>query len=305
MPTPLNTAVPQIESLPLLHQGKVREVYALDEEYLLIVTSDRISAFDVVMDDAIPDKGQILNELSQFWFAYLSQTIHHHSSDIDPSCVAEIADDESLAARSMIVKRAKPLPIEAIVRGYLIGSAWDSYQHDGTVCGIRLPERLTMASKLPQAIFTPSTKAAVGEHDVNISFEAVAETIGPKLAAEAREKALFIYDKCAEYAYKKGIIIADTKLEFGLDADGKLMLIDEVLTPDSSRFWDTNSYERWRQQQQLRFADSNPPSFDKQFLRDYLETLNWNKTPPPPSLPTEVIDTTAQKYREIQSRLIS
>ena len=295
MQTALKTSAPHIKSLPLLHQGKVRDIYELDDKHLLIVTSDRISAFDVVMDDAIPGKGCILNRLSNFWFAYLSQTIPNHSSDISPTCVVEITDNAELAARSVIVKKSKPLPIEAIVRGYLIGSGWSNYQNDGTICNIQLPNGLKIADKLPQTIFTPSTKATEGKHDVNIGFERVSGMLGLELAEEVRDKSLLIYRKCAEYALSRGIIIADTKFEFGLDDEGKLLLIDEVLTPDSSRFWDVESYR----------PGSNPPSFDKQFLRDYLETLYWDKTPPPPRLPIDVINATAEKYREIQMRLMS
>lgn len=283
----------EIESLPLSHQGKVRDVYELDERNLLIVTSDRISAFDVVLDDTIPGKGRVLNELSNFWFARLS-AVPNHLSGKDLACVAETRASVSLAARSVIVKKTTPLPVEAIVRGYLSGSAWKDYQASGRVCGIKLPAGLVMASPLPRPIFTPSTKAAPGEHDVNVGFEYMADALGRELAESVRDKALLLYHECARYARSRGIIIADTKFEFGLDEDGRLLLIDEVATPDSSRFWDLHSH----------LPGTSPPGFDKQFVRDYLETTGWDKTPPAPRLPPAVIKATAGKYRELQSRLM-
>jgi len=284
----------RVSGLNLISRGKVRDIYEVDEQHLLIVTSDRLSAFDVVLPQPIPGKGEVLTRVANFWFARTRDIIPNHLSDITPATV--VADPTELAQlgdRAIVVRRLKPLPVEAIVRGYLIGSGWKDYQANGSVCGISLPGGLRMADKLPQAIFTPSTKAAVGGHDENIDFSQMVELLGADLATQVRDASLQIYTECAAYARERGIIIADTKFEFGLDDGGRLHLIDEVLTPDSSRFWPVDRYR----------PGSSPPSFDKQFVRDYLETLDWDKTPPGPKLPQEVIDKTAEKYREAESRL--
>lgn len=283
-----------LKSLPLLHQGKVRDVYAIDDQRLLIVATDRLSAFDVVLPDPIPGKGRVLTAVSNFWFRRLRNIVPNHLLDIGlDEVIPDPAERERVRGRAVVAKRARPLPVEAIARGYLIGSGWKDYQATGMLCGIRLPAGLRQAEKLPAPIFTPSTKAAVGDHDENVSFEQVEQLIGPELAARVRDITLRLYAEAAEYARSRGIIIADTKFEFGLDQDGSLMLIDEALTPDSSRFWPADEYQ----------VGISPPSFDKQFVRDYLETLDWDKTAPGPRLPAEVLARTAEKYREAQHRL--
>ena len=283
-----------IKSLPFLTQGKVRDMYAVDDQHLLIVTSDRLSAFDVVLDDPIPGKGRVLNSLANFWFQKLGHVIPNHLTNIAPESVVKGADEvDQVKGRAVVVKRLKPLPIEAVVRGYLIGSGWKDYQKTGAVCGIRLPAGLRQADKLPEVIFTPSSKAEVGEHDENISFADVEAKVGKEMAARVRDVSIRLYKEAADFALECGIIIADTKFEFGLDAAGNLVLIDEVLTADSSRFWPADQYR----------PDSSPPSYDKQFVRDYLETLDWNKKPPAPRLPADVIAKTAEKYREALKRL--
>ncbi|MGB5606564.1 MAG: phosphoribosylaminoimidazolesuccinocarboxamide synthase [Gammaproteobacteria bacterium] len=280
--------------LPLLHRGKVRDVYAVGEDHLLIVTTDRLSAFDVVLPDPIPGKGAVLTAVSNFWFEQTRKIVPNHLVDIP---LAEVLPDAAARAevegRAIVAKKLKALPVEAIVRGYLIGSGWKDYQKTGKVCGIPLPKGLLMADKLPDAIFTPSTKAAVGAHDENIDFDKTRELIGSTLAEQVRDVSLKIYTSCAAYARERGILIADTKFEFGLDNNGELVLIDEILTPDSSRFWPADTYA----------PGTSPASFDKQYVRDYLETLDWDKTPPGPRLPPDVIDKTAAKYREAQARL--
>jgi phosphoribosylaminoimidazole-succinocarboxamide synthase len=282
-----------IASLPRIGRGKVRDIYAVGDDKMLIVVSDRLSAFDVVLPDPIPDKGAVLTQMSNFWFEKLAHVVPNHLTGIDPeSVVADEAEKAQVRARSVVVKRLKPLPIEAVVRGYIIGSGWKDYQKSGKVCGIELPKGLQQAQKLPQPIFTPATKAAEG-HDENISFEDVVKLIGRPLAEKVREVAIRLYTEAADYAAGKGIIIADTKFEFGTDAQGRLVLIDEALTADSSRFWPADSYR----------VGISPPSFDKQYVRDYLETLDWDKTPPAPKLPAEVIAKTSEKYREALERL--
>lgn len=283
-----------IKSLPLLSQGKVRDMYAVDDQHLLIVTSDRLSAFDVVLDDPIPGKGQVLNSMANFWFERLTNVVPNHLTGIAPESVVKGREEiEQVRGRAVVAKRLKPLPIEAVVRGYLIGSGWKDYQQTGGVCGIALPAGLRQADKLPQVIFTPATKADVGDHDENISFAQVEAKIGAPLAAKVRDISIRLYQQAADYARERGIIIADTKFEFGLDSAGSLILIDEVLTADSSRFWPADQYR----------PDSSPPSYDKQYVRDYLETLDWNKKAPAPRLPAEVIAKTAEKYREALKRL--
>ncbi|MEJ2619767.1 MAG: phosphoribosylaminoimidazolesuccinocarboxamide synthase [Candidatus Thiodiazotropha sp.] len=280
--------------LKLLHRGKVRDIYEVDEQHLLIVTSDRLSAFDVVLPQPIPGKGEVLTRVANFWFERTESLIPNHLAKLQ---LAEILPNSeqrnSLGDRYMIVRKLKPLPIEAIVRGYLIGSGWKDYQANQSVCGIPLPAGLQQAARLPTPIFTPSTKAEVGDHDVNIDFRQTENLLGSELAAQVKTISLNIYTQAAEYALSKGIIIADTKFEFGLDKEGKLHLIDEALTPDSSRFWPADSYR----------PGTSPDSFDKQFVRDYLETLDWDKSPPGPELPQQVIDKTAAKYREAEKRL--
>jgi phosphoribosylaminoimidazole-succinocarboxamide synthase len=283
-----------IRSLPLLNRGKVRDIYAVGDDQLLILTSDRLSAFDVVLQDPIPDKGRVLSEVSAFWFGMMKDLVPNH---LTGRSLAEVLKDPQERAqaegRSVIVRKYKPLPVECIVRGYLIGSGWKDYQKTGAVCGIPLPKGLRQAERLPKTIFTPSTKAEQGSHDENISFEQTEKLIGRELSAKVRDLSIAIYERAAEHARGRGIIIADTKFEFGTDPAGKLYLIDEVLTPDSSRFWPADSYE----------VGISPPSFDKQYVRDYLETLDWNKAPPAPRLPEEVIRNTSAKYREARDRL--
>ena len=279
----------ELKNLELVAKGKVRDIYAVDSDHLLIVTTDRMSAFDVVLPNPIPGKGEVLTQLSEFWFEKTQSIVSNHMTD-DLELVDLLDSPDQLdyfSKRSMIVKRLNPLPIEAVVRGYLIGSGWKDYQATGSVCGIELEEGLQMAQKLPEPIYTPATKAEVGEHDENISYEKTVDLIGEELANRVRQIAIDIYNFGVNHAREKGIIIADTKFEFGLDGDGELYLIDEVLTPDLSRFWAIENYE----------LGSSPPSFDKQYLRDYLETLDWDKTAPGPDLPQEVIDNTASKYK--------
>lgn len=284
-----------LKSLTRLHQGKVRDLYAVDDKTMLIVTTDRLSAFDVILPDPIPSKGRTLTEISKFWFAKTAHIVPNHLTQRD---LSEIITDPTelalIADRSLLVKRLKALPIEAVVRGYLIGSGWKDYQQTGSVCGIQLPTGLRQADKLPAPIFTPTTKAPVGTHDENITFEQVTQTVGADLAERIRNTAIALYQFAANYALERGIIIADTKFEFGVDDAGNLVLIDEALTPDSSRFWPMDTYQ----------PGTSPPSFDKQFVRDYLETLDWNKRAPGPSLPTEVLQRTSEKYQEALRRLL-
>jgi len=282
-----------IARLPLLGRGKVRDIYAVGADKLLIVTTDRLSAFDVVLPDPIPGKGEVLTAVANFWFDKLAHILPNQLTGIDPESVVAPGERDQVRGRALVVKKLKPLPIEAVVRGYLIGSGWKDYRATGKVCGIQLPAGLRMAEKLPQPLFTPSTKAELGTHDENIDFAAVEESLGPALAAKVRDAAIRLYTEAAEYALTRGIIIADTKFEFGLDPAGTLHLIDEVLTPDSSRFWPADTYA----------VGQNPPSFDKQFVRDYLETLDWNKQAPGPRLPAEILEKTAAKYREALARL--
>ncbi len=283
-----------ISNLKLRHKGKVRDIYDIDDQHMLIITSDRISAFDVVMPNAIPGKGTILNDVTRFWLKKLEYIIPNHLADIP---LADIITDENERAtvtnHAMVVKKLKALPVEAIVRGYIIGSGWKDYQRSGAICGIHLPEGLQMADKLPEAIYTPSSKAAVGDHDENIDYAATEKLLGKDLAKQVKDISLKLYKAAADYALERGIIIADTKFEFGVDENNQLVLIDEVLTPDSSRFWPAAQYK----------PGSSPMSFDKQFVRDYLETLDWNKTPPGPKLPDEIINKTAEKYIEALERL--
>lgn len=283
-----------IKSLPLIARGKVRDIYAIDDEKMLIVTTDRLSAFDVILSDPIPGKGKVLTAVSNFWFGKLAGVSPNHLTGIAPESVVTADERDQVEGRAIVVRRLKPLPIEAVVRGYLIGSGWGDYSRTGAVCGVQLPHGLRMASKLPSPIFTPATKAAVGDHDENISYTQTEALIGAAMAAKVRDTAIALYSAAADYAKSRGIIIADTKFEFGLDADGNLILIDEALTPDSSRFWPADQYQE----------GSNPPSFDKQFVRDYLETLDWNKTAPGPRLPADIIQRTGDKYREALTRLI-
>jgi phosphoribosylaminoimidazole-succinocarboxamide synthase len=283
-----------IKSLPLLGRGKVRDMYAVGKDHLLIVTTDRLSAFDVILPDPIPDKGCVLNELSNFWFRKLGHIVPNHLDGLAPDSVVKGGEEVAqVKGRSVVARKLKPLPIEAVIRGYLIGSGWKDYQRTGAVCGIPLPKGLKQADKLPEVIFTPATKAELGAHDENISFAQVEKMIGKELAARVREVSIRLYSEAADFARERGIIIADTKFEFGTDATGNLVLIDEVLTADSSRFWPADEYR----------PGSSPPSFDKQYVRDYLETLDWNKTPPAPRLPADVIAKTSEKYREALHRL--
>jgi phosphoribosylaminoimidazole-succinocarboxamide synthase len=288
----------RLRSLPLVARGKVRDNYAVGDDRLLMVASDRLSAFDVVMGEPIPGKGELLTRMALFWFARLAHVVPNHLTGDDPESVVAPDEREQVRGRSMLVKRLKPLPIEAVVRGYLAGSGWKEYRESGAVCGIALPPGLKNASRLPEPIFTPATKAEAGAHDENIPFEQAAAAIGPELAARVREISIRLYREAAAYALTQGIVIADTKFEFGLDAHGTLTLMDEVLTPDSSRYWPVES---WRE-------GDNPPSYDKQFVRDWLEAVRidgqpWNKRAPAPKLPPEVIEKTAAKYREAFNRL--
>jgi len=283
-----------LPGLELIHRGKVRDVYALPGDRLLIVASDRLSAFDVVLPDPIPGKGEMLTQISNFWFDKTAHLVPNHLLQVPLGEVLPAGTDISLyAGRSVVARRLKPVPVEAIARGYLIGSGWKDYQASGKVCGIALPAGLKQAQQLPEPIFTPSTKAAVGEHDQNVSFAAVIDAVGRELAEQVRDATLAIYRFASAYAAERGIIIADTKFEFGTDADGKLYVMDEMLTPDSSRFWPADEYR----------TGISPPSYDKQFVRDYLETLDWNKTAPGPHVPGEVIERTRAKYAEALERL--
>ena len=282
-----------IKSLPLVYRGKVRDTYAVSDQHLLMVTTDRLSAFDVVMAAPIPGKGQVLNQMSNFWFGRLGALAPNHLTGIAPESVVAADEVEQVRGRAVVAKKLKPLLVEAVVRGYLIGSGWNAYQASGAVCGIALPPGLRQAERLPAPIFTPAAKAALGDHDENISFDQVVHTIGADLAERMRSISLNLYEEAVKYAATRGIIIADTKFEFGLDADGTLTLMDEVLTADSSRFWPADQYQ----------VGTSPPSYDKQFVRDYLETLSWNKRPPPPPLPADVIARTGEKYREALKRL--
>ena len=283
-----------IPGLPLIGRGKVRDIYSVDDDHLLLVTTDRLSAYDVVMPDPVPGKGEVLTQISLFWFRMMADIIDNQLTEL---VVADVVKEPDLQAqlrtRALVVKRLKPLPVEAVVRGYLIGSGWSDYRATGQVCGIDLPDGLQQAEKLPQTLFTPAYKAEAGEHDENISFEKVVELVGEKLAERVRDLSIQIYERAAAYALERGIIIADTKFESGTDEQGKLYIIDEMLTPDSSRFWPVDGYE----------VGASPPSFDKQFVRDYLETLDWDKTAPGPDLPPEIIEKTAEKYREAYRRL--
>jgi len=285
----------QLRSLPLLRRGKVRDIYALDEQHLLIVATDRLSAFDVVLPTPIPDKGAVLTALSNFWFDFTASIIPNHITDMNlADILVDNTEYQQIQGQAVIVKKIRPLPIEAIVRGYLAGSGWKDYKNTGAICGISLPADLQLAEKLPTPIYTPSSKAHVGQHDENIDFADTCALMGERLAKQVREVSLEIYNRARDYAAARGIIIADTKFEFGIDQNGQLFLIDEVLTPDSSRFWPIEQYQ----------IGVSPPSFDKQFVRDYLETLDWNKKPPAPILPPEIVDKTAAKYREAQQCLM-
>lgn len=292
MSTPLFES--SITSLPLLGRGKVRDIYAVGDDRMLIVTTDRLSAFDVILPDPIPGKGAILTAVANFWFNKLAHIIPNQLTGIDPeSVVADEAERQQVRDRALVVKRLQPLPIEAVARGYLIGSGWKDYQSTGALCGIRLPTGLRLAQKLPEPLFTPATKAEAGAHDENIDYATVEKLIGTALATQVRDTTLRLYREAAAFALQRGIIIADTKFEYGLDASGHLHLIDEVLTPDSSRFWPADSY----------VVGVSPPSFDKQFVRDYLETLDWDKKAPGPTLPAAIIEKTTAKYREALTRL--
>jgi phosphoribosylaminoimidazole-succinocarboxamide synthase len=284
-----------LRSLPFVHRGKVRDIYAVGDDKLLIVQTDRLSAFDVVLPTPIPGKGSVLTALSLFWFDRLAHIVPHHLTGIAPESVVAPDERGQVAGRAMVVRRLKPLLVEAVVRGYLIGSGWKDYQKTGGVCGIALPPGLELAQKLPEALFTPASKAPAGQHDENISFSEVERTLGSALAAQVRALSLRLYSEAADYAATHGIIIADTKFEFGTDARGELVLIDEALTPDSSRFWPASEYR----------PGSNPPSFDKQYVRDWLETQPWDKRAPAPALPPEVLARTAEKYREALRLIVS
>ena len=278
-----------VAGLDQIGRGKVRDIYSIDDDHLLIVTTDRLSAYDVIMPDPVPGKGQVLTRISNFWFEMMEDLIPNHLTDRKLNSI--IDDDtslQSLEPRSIITRRLQPLPIEAVVRGYLIGSGWRDFQQTGQVCGIELPPGLEQAAKLPQTLFTPATKADTGDHDENINFDTVQQMIGVAVAEQVREVSIRIYERAAAYALGRGIIIADTKFEFGQDAEGRLYIIDEILTPDSSRFWPLSDYR----------TGISPPSFDKQFVRDYLDTLDWDKTAPGPRLPAAVIQQTGDKYRE-------
>jgi phosphoribosylaminoimidazole-succinocarboxamide synthase len=285
----------KITSLKLYHQGKVRDTYIVDDSHFLMITSDRISAFDVIMNELIPGKGEILSSISNFWFNKTSPIIKNHLTEIDPESVVSSEEKRFVSGRSVVVKRLKPIPMEAIVRGYIIGSGWKDYQSTGSVCEIPLPSGLKLAQKLDQPIFTPSTKADVGDHDENISFEIMVNKIGKELSNQIKDVSLELYATALKYAESKNIIIADTKFEFGLDEENNLVLMDEILTPDSSRFWDKSNYS----------VGHSPDSFDKQYLRDWLEGSLWDKTPPPPSLPDDVIQQTIKKYQHVRELLLA
>ena len=295
----MNDSIPLFEtnltSLPLLHRGKVRDIYAVDEHHLLIIQTDRLSAFDVILPTPVPGKGKVLTRLSNFWFEKLSHILPNHLTGIAPESVVTPEESEQVIDRAFVVKRLQPLPIEAIVRGYIVGSGWKDYQRTGAVSGIALPPGLQEADKLPMgAVFTPSTKAMAGAHDENISFEDCERLLGMALAQAVRSNSIALYSEAADYAATRGVIIADTKFEFGQDAAGQLYLIDEVLTPDSSRFWPADQYR----------PGKNPPSYDKQFVRDWLEQLNWNKQPPAPAIPDEILAQTVARYQEALDRLL-
>lgn len=284
----------EITSLPLLHRGKVRDIYAVGDDHMLIVTTDRLSAFDVILPDAIPGKGAVLTALSNFWFRQLGDIVPNHCSEVSlEQALPDPQERAQVEGRAIVVQKLEALPVEAVVRGYLIGSGWKDYQLHGSVCGVALPRGLQLGDQLPEPIFTPSTKAAVGDHDENIDFQRTRELLGDNLAEQVRDTSIRLYVEAAAYARERGIIIADTKFEFGVDAQGTLTLIDEALTPDSSRFWPADQYR----------PGISPPSFDKQFVRDYLETLDWDKKPPGPKLPQEIIQKTADKYQEALRRL--
>nr|MBV6628904.1 phosphoribosylaminoimidazolesuccinocarboxamide synthase [Oceanococcus sp. HetDA_MAG_MS8] len=283
----------ELTSLPLVHRGKVRDIYAVGNDQLLIVTTDRLSAFDVVLPDPIPGKGRVLTQMANFWFDRFAHWLPNHLSSTPLNEVLSGAELEQVQDQAILVKKVRALPLEAIVRGYIIGSGWKDYQSSGAVCGISLPAGLPQAAQLEQPLFTPSTKAAVGDHDENVDFDHIVELVGKDLAQQIRELSLRLYREAADYARDKGILIADTKLEFGVDNNGDLLLIDEVLTPDSSRFWPAEEYQ----------TGISPPSFDKQFVRDYLETLDWDKTAPGPTLPAHIIEQTSAKYAEALRRL--
>lgn len=292
MPEALHTS--HIKSLPLIHKGKVRDIYDIDDKHMLIVTTDRISAFDVVMPNAIPGKGTVLNQVTRFWMQKLAHIIPNHLSDIPlEQAIPDATERAEVANHAMVVKKLKALPVEAIVRGYLIGSGWKDYQNTGSVCGIKLPDGLKIADQLPEVIYTPSTKASVGAHDENIDYTQSEALLGADIAARIRDASLQLYSEAADFARERGIIIADTKFEFGLDENGTLTLIDEVLTPDSSRFWPADEYQ----------PGNSPVSFDKQFVRDYLESLDWDKTAPGPELPAEIVNKTAEKYEQARALL--
>jgi phosphoribosylaminoimidazole-succinocarboxamide synthase len=283
-----------LSNLKLLARGKVRDIYDIDDKHMLIVTTDRLSAFDVILPDPIPGKGLVLSNVSNFWFGKMAHVLPNHLSGMTlAEAVPDATEREQIEGRAIVVKKLKPLPVEAIVRGYIIGSGWKDYQASGAICGIQLPEGLQQAQQLPEPIFTPSSKAAVGDHDENISFAQTVVLLGESMAEQVRQASLTLYTEAAAYALERGIIIADTKFEFGLDEQGELHLIDEVLTPDSSRFWPADQYR----------VGISPPSFDKQYVRDYLETLAWNKKPPAPHLPEDVIQRTAEKYHEAEAQL--
>jgi phosphoribosylaminoimidazole-succinocarboxamide synthase len=290
-PTLFESSIPD---LALIARGKVRDIYSVDDAHLLIVTTDRLSAYDVILPDPVPFKGEVLTQISNFWFDMMSDLIPNHLTDLS---LESLIDDAELCAslekRAVIVQRLEPLPIEAVVRGYLIGSGWRDYEVSGQICGVDLPPGLEQAAQLPEVIFTPATKAESGDHDENISFAAVEDILGINLAGRVRDVSIAIYERAANYALARGIIIADTKFEFGLDENGRLHIIDEALTPDSSRFWPQSEYR----------TGISPPSFDKQFVRDYLDTLDWDKTAPGPSLPAEIVQQTSDKYREAYSLL--
>ena len=286
MPDTITTT--DIKSLPLVARGKVRDIYAIDDQYLLFIATDRLSAFDVILPTPIPDKGRILTEISRFWFHKLAHILPNHLTGLDPVAFVRPEEAAQIVGRSMVVRRLTPLPVEAVVRGYLAGSGWNDYRRSGTVCGITLPAGLQLAQELPQPLFTPSTKAAVGQHDENISYLTAEHLLGAERAAQVRDASIALYREAAVWARARGIIIADTKFEFGVDDAGQLYLIDEALTPDSSRFWPEDQYR----------TGTQPPSFDKQFVRDWLEASHWNKSPPAPELPDDIVQKTAEKYRE-------
>ncbi len=284
-----------LKSLPFLHRGKVRDLYAVGDDKLLVIQTDRLSAFDVILPTPIPGKGSVLTELSNFWFKKLGHVIPNHLTGIAPESVVSEAECAQVAGRSMVVKKLQPLMVEAVVRGYLIGSGWSDYEKTGAVCGIQLPAGLLQAQKLPQVIFTPASKAPAGQHDENITYAEVEKIVGAKLAAQVREVSIRLYTEAADYAAQRGVIIADTKFEFGVDAQNNLVLIDEILTPDSSRFWPASEYR----------TGISPPSFDKQIIRDWLETTTWKKKPPAPTPPPNVLAKTSAKYHEVMQLLVN